>query len=174
MDNCKPINGGHIRAKKNHYANNVVVTMTSNQKRKSVYMIRFKSEISLSKKMARLRRTARKSVPGGPYRVEGFRLPEQDPSSGSDSDSEISLTGTHVDPILPSSEEPVFVSSDPEEDPSESSEIPMQISPLRPDSETPAPEPESEMPKTVPVSVGGKLAQDRDFVYSRIPELGAL
>ena len=27
--------------------------------------------------MARLRRTARKSVPGGPYRVEGFRLPEQ-------------------------------------------------------------------------------------------------
>ena len=28
--------------------------------------------------------------------------------------------------------------------------------------------------KTVPVSVGGKLAQDRDFVYSRIPELGAL
>ncbi|KAL8125803.1 hypothetical protein AgCh_013186 [Apium graveolens] len=88
----------------------------------------------LSKKMARLRRTARKSVPGGPYRVEGFRLPEQDPSSGSDSDSEISLT----------------------------------------DSETPAPEPESEMPKIVPVSVGGKLAQDRDFVYSRIPELGAL
>ncbi|KAL8089228.1 hypothetical protein AgCh_038857 [Apium graveolens] len=31
----------------------------------------------LSKKMARLRRTARKSVPGGPYRVEGFRLSEQ-------------------------------------------------------------------------------------------------
>ncbi|KAL8132551.1 hypothetical protein AgCh_008149 [Apium graveolens] len=31
----------------------------------------------LSKKMVRLRRTARKSVPGGPYRVEGFRLPEQ-------------------------------------------------------------------------------------------------
>ncbi|KAL8147518.1 hypothetical protein AgCh_005007 [Apium graveolens] len=31
----------------------------------------------LSKKMARLRRTARKSVPGGPYHVEGFRLPEQ-------------------------------------------------------------------------------------------------
>ncbi|KAL8119479.1 hypothetical protein AgCh_016849 [Apium graveolens] len=31
----------------------------------------------LSKKMARLRHTARKSVPGGPYRVEGFRLPEQ-------------------------------------------------------------------------------------------------
>ncbi|KAL8090965.1 hypothetical protein AgCh_040148 [Apium graveolens] len=27
--------------------------------------------------MARLRRTARKSVPGRPYRVEGFRLPEQ-------------------------------------------------------------------------------------------------
>ncbi|KAL8119673.1 hypothetical protein AgCh_016967 [Apium graveolens] len=27
--------------------------------------------------MARLRRTARKSVPGGPYRVEGFQLPEQ-------------------------------------------------------------------------------------------------
>ncbi|KAL8093650.1 hypothetical protein AgCh_035510 [Apium graveolens] len=27
--------------------------------------------------MARLRRTARKSVPGGPYRGEGFRLPEQ-------------------------------------------------------------------------------------------------
>ncbi|KAL8145736.1 hypothetical protein AgCh_003764 [Apium graveolens] len=27
--------------------------------------------------MTRLRRTARKSVPGGPYRVEGFRLPEQ-------------------------------------------------------------------------------------------------
>ncbi|KAL8096143.1 hypothetical protein AgCh_037190, partial [Apium graveolens] len=27
--------------------------------------------------MARLRRTARKSVPGGPYRVEGFRFPEQ-------------------------------------------------------------------------------------------------
>ena len=27
--------------------------------------------------MARLRRTARKSVPGGPYRVEGFRLSEQ-------------------------------------------------------------------------------------------------
>ncbi|XP_074343592.1 uncharacterized protein LOC141682795 isoform X3 [Apium graveolens] len=124
--------------------------------------------------MVRLRRTARKSVPGGPYRVEGFQLPEQDPSSGSDSDSEISLTGTPVDPIPPSPEEPVYVSSDPEEDPSESSEIPMQISPLRPDSETPAPEPESEMPKTLPVSVGGKLAQDRDFVTSRIPELGAL
>ncbi|KAL8110327.1 hypothetical protein AgCh_026159 [Apium graveolens] len=31
----------------------------------------------LSKKMARLRRTARKSVPGGPYRIEGFRLLEQ-------------------------------------------------------------------------------------------------
>ncbi|KAL8092120.1 hypothetical protein AgCh_034421 [Apium graveolens] len=31
----------------------------------------------LSKKMARLRRTARKSVPGGPYGVEGFQLPEQ-------------------------------------------------------------------------------------------------
>ncbi|KAL8156662.1 hypothetical protein AgCh_001668 [Apium graveolens] len=31
----------------------------------------------LSKNMARLWRTARKSVPGGPYRVEGFRLPEQ-------------------------------------------------------------------------------------------------
>ncbi|KAL8111815.1 hypothetical protein AgCh_019494 [Apium graveolens] len=30
----------------------------------------------LSKKMARLRRTARKSVPGGPYHVEGFRLLE--------------------------------------------------------------------------------------------------
>ncbi|KAL8156465.1 hypothetical protein AgCh_001529 [Apium graveolens] len=27
--------------------------------------------------MAMLRRTARNSVPGGPYRVEGFRLPEQ-------------------------------------------------------------------------------------------------
>ena len=27
--------------------------------------------------MARLRRTARKSVPGGPYRVEGFQFPEQ-------------------------------------------------------------------------------------------------
>ena len=27
--------------------------------------------------MARLRRTARKSVPGGPYRVEGFQLQEQ-------------------------------------------------------------------------------------------------
>ncbi|KAL8135797.1 hypothetical protein AgCh_010419 [Apium graveolens] len=27
--------------------------------------------------MTRLRRTARKSVPGGPYRVEGFQLPEQ-------------------------------------------------------------------------------------------------
>ncbi|KAL8117818.1 hypothetical protein AgCh_015644 [Apium graveolens] len=27
--------------------------------------------------MTRLRRTARKSVPGGPHRVEGFRLPEQ-------------------------------------------------------------------------------------------------
>ena len=79
-----------------------------------------------------------------------------------------------MDPIPPSSEEPVYVSSDPEEDPSESSEIPMQISPLRPDSETPAPEPESEMPKIVPVSGGGKLAQDRDFVYSHIPELGAL
>ncbi|KAL8113555.1 hypothetical protein AgCh_020762 [Apium graveolens] len=124
--------------------------------------------------MAMLRRTARNSVPGGPYRVEGFRLPEQDPSSGSDSDSEISLTGTPVDPIPPSPEEPVYVSSGPEENPSESSEIPIRISPLRPDSETPAPEPESEMPKTVPVSVGGKLAQDRDFVYSRIPELRAL
>ncbi|KAL8120809.1 hypothetical protein AgCh_017842 [Apium graveolens] len=31
----------------------------------------------LSKKMARLRRTARKSVSGGLYRVEGFRFPEQ-------------------------------------------------------------------------------------------------
>ncbi|KAL8131848.1 hypothetical protein AgCh_007673 [Apium graveolens] len=30
-----------------------------------------------NKKMDRLRRTARKSVPGGPYRVEGFRLAEQ-------------------------------------------------------------------------------------------------
>ena len=103
-----------------------------------------------------------------------FYVFSQDPSSGSDSDSEISLTGTPVDPIPPSPEEPVYVSSDPEEDPSESSEIPMQISPLRPDSETPAPEPESDMPKTIPVSIGGKLAQDRDFVYSRIPELGAL
>ncbi|KAL8136242.1 hypothetical protein AgCh_010734 [Apium graveolens] len=27
--------------------------------------------------MVRLRRTARKSVPGGPYRVEGFQMPEQ-------------------------------------------------------------------------------------------------
>ncbi|KAL8122442.1 hypothetical protein AgCh_018969 [Apium graveolens] len=27
--------------------------------------------------MARLRRTTRKSVPGGPYRIEDFRLPEQ-------------------------------------------------------------------------------------------------
>ncbi|KAL8149340.1 hypothetical protein AgCh_006378 [Apium graveolens] len=35
----------------------------------------------LSKKMARLRRTARKSVPGGPYHVEGFQLPEQFDSS---------------------------------------------------------------------------------------------
>lgn len=103
-----------------------------------------------------------------------FCVFSQDRSSGSDSDSEISLTGTPVDPIPPSPEEPVYVSSDPEEDPFESSEIPMQISPLRPDSETAALEPESEMPKTVSVSVGGKLAQDRDFVYSRIPELGAL
>ncbi|KAL8147586.1 hypothetical protein AgCh_005052 [Apium graveolens] len=63
----------------------------------------------LSKKMVRLRRTARKSVPGGPYHVEGFRLPEQDPSSGSDSDSEISLTGTPVDPVQPFPEEPVRV-----------------------------------------------------------------
>ncbi|KAL8157992.1 hypothetical protein AgCh_002628 [Apium graveolens] len=30
----------------------------------------------LSKKMVRLRGTARKSVPGGPYRFEGFQLPE--------------------------------------------------------------------------------------------------
>ncbi|KAL8134767.1 hypothetical protein AgCh_009689 [Apium graveolens] len=131
-------------------------------------------ELVLSKKMARLRRTARKSVPGGPYRIEGFRLPEQNPSSGSYSDLEVSLTGTPVDPIPPSLEEPVYVSSDPEEDPSESSEIPMHISPSRLESETPALEPESEMPKIVSVSVGGKLAQDRDFVYSRIPELGAL
>ncbi|KAL8090395.1 hypothetical protein AgCh_039754 [Apium graveolens] len=36
----------------------------------------------LSKKMVRLRLTARKSVPGGPYRVEGFRLPEQDMNPG--------------------------------------------------------------------------------------------
>ena len=103
-----------------------------------------------------------------------FCVFSQDPSSGSDSDSEISLTGTPVDLIPPSLEDPVYVSSDPEEDPSESSEIPIQISPLRPESETPAPESESEMPKIVPVSIGGKLAQDRDFVYSYIPESGAL
>ncbi|XP_074343591.1 uncharacterized protein LOC141682795 isoform X2 [Apium graveolens] len=115
-----------------------------------------------------------RSASAGIIDVIGALLPFPDPSSGSDSDSEISLTGTPVDPIPPSPEEPVYVSSEPEEDPSESSEIPMHISPLRPDSETPAPEPESEIPKTVPVSVGGKLAQDRDFVYSRIPELGAL
>ncbi|KAL8103458.1 hypothetical protein AgCh_027878 [Apium graveolens] len=30
----------------------------------------------LSKRMARLRRTARKSVPGGPYHVVGFQMPE--------------------------------------------------------------------------------------------------
>ncbi|KAL8088734.1 hypothetical protein AgCh_038499 [Apium graveolens] len=40
--------------------------------------------IIFSKRMARLRRTARKSVPGGPYRVVGSQMPEQvcNPTTG--------------------------------------------------------------------------------------------
>ncbi|KAL8148657.1 hypothetical protein AgCh_005864 [Apium graveolens] len=57
----------------------------------------------------------------------------KDPSSGSDSDSEISLIGTPVDPIPPSSEEPLYISSDPEEDPYECSEISIVLRIARPD-----------------------------------------
>ncbi|KAL8105916.1 hypothetical protein AgCh_029648 [Apium graveolens] len=37
----------------------------------------FRKVNSVNKKKVRLSHTARKSVPGGPYRIEGFRLPEQ-------------------------------------------------------------------------------------------------
>ncbi|XP_074356083.1 uncharacterized protein LOC141695762 [Apium graveolens] len=84
---------------------------------------------------------------------------ELDPSSGSDADSLDSLLpGSPVDSIPPPSVEPLYISSDPEEDPSESSEAPMHVSPLRPVPETPAPEREPVVP--MPAHVGVNLDQD--------------
>ncbi|XP_074323958.1 uncharacterized protein LOC141660875 [Apium graveolens] len=41
MDNCKPMDGGHLRADKNHYVDNGIVVRTVNQRRGYVCMIRF-------------------------------------------------------------------------------------------------------------------------------------
>ncbi|XP_074347448.1 uncharacterized protein LOC141686304 [Apium graveolens] len=85
--------------------------------------------------MDRLRRTARKSVSGSHLLTVRFQVPDQDPDSSSycsnvDSTPLVSPPCSPKDTPPPSSEEPLYISSDSEEYPSQDIVTPIHVSPM--------------------------------------------